>query len=122
MNCHGYGFFPEAGAPRVFWVGIEADLKLTSLAEAIDEGLSPLNIPKEEHAFSPHLTLARAGRGSGSPRRRKGDGPNRRFQRLQEKLAAQSVPGVWCDDRARIFSLPEPARGRRIKIYEACEI
>jgi 2'-5' RNA ligase len=92
MNCHGYGFFPEARAPRVFWVGIEADLKLTSLAEAIDEGLSPLNVPKEEHAFSPHLTLARAGRGSGSPGRRKGDGPNRRFQRLQEKLAAQSVP------------------------------
>jgi 2'-5' RNA ligase len=92
MNFHGYGFFPEARAPRVFWVGIEADLKLTSLAEAIDEGLSPLNVPKEEHAFSPHLTLARAGRGSGSPGRRKGDGPNRRFQRLQEKLAAQSVP------------------------------
>lgn len=92
MNFRGYGFFPEVRAPRVFWVGIEGDLTLTSLAGAIDEGLSSVNIPKEEHAFSPHITLARAGRGSGSPGWRKGDGPNRSFQRLQEKLAAESAP------------------------------
>ena len=47
--------------------------------------------PKEEHAFSPHLTLARRG-GSGSPRWRKGDRPNPAFQRLQEKLAALPAP------------------------------
>ncbi len=92
MKFSGYGFFPEARAPRVFWVGIEADSQLTSLAKMIDDGLSSLNIPKEEHAFNPHLTLARAGRGSGSPGWRKGNGPNPSFQRLQEKLAAQSAP------------------------------
>lgn len=92
MNFLGHGFFPEARAPRVFWVGIQQDSQLTFLAKSIDEGLSPLKIPKEEHAFNPHLTLARGGRGSGSPRWRKGDGANRNFQRLQEKLAAQSAP------------------------------
>src|SRR5208283_1655056 len=32
MNFRGYGFFPGARAPRVFWVGIEGGPKLTSLA------------------------------------------------------------------------------------------
>jgi 2'-5' RNA ligase len=76
----------------VFWVGIEARSKLSSLAALVDERLAPLDISKEEHAFSPHLTLARGGNGSGSPRAQDGDRPNRNFQRLQEKLAALPTP------------------------------
>src|SRR5208282_6547611 len=45
MNFLGHGFFPEARAPRVFWVGIQQDSQLTFLAKSIDEGLSPLKIP-----------------------------------------------------------------------------
>jgi RNA 2',3'-cyclic 3'-phosphodiesterase len=85
----GYGFFPTAKAPRVFWVGMEAG---PQLAAAIDDKMASLGIPKEDRAFSPHLTLARGAGGSGSPRRSKTDAPNRNFQRLQEKLAALSVP------------------------------
>src|SRR5256885_10976876 len=81
----GYGFFPSAKAPRVFWVGIEAGPELASLAAVIDERLSALGIPREEHSFSPHLTLARGKGQSGSPKRQKGDGPNRSFQQLLEK-------------------------------------
>jgi RNA 2',3'-cyclic 3'-phosphodiesterase len=92
MSIRGYGFFPGARAPRVFWVGIEGGPKLTSLAATVDEKLAPLDIPKEEHAFTPHLTLARGAGGSGSPRRQKSDHPHRSFQRLQEKLAALSAP------------------------------
>jgi RNA 2',3'-cyclic 3'-phosphodiesterase len=92
MNFRGYGFFPGARAPRVFWVGIEAGPSLPSLAAMVDEKLASLDIPKEEHAFNPHLTLARGGGGSGSPRKQKSDGPNRSFQRLQEKLAALPAP------------------------------
>jgi 2'-5' RNA ligase len=88
MNFRGYGFFPSARAPRVFWTGIEAGPRLASLAAAVDENMAGLEIPREEHAFNPHLTLARGARGSGSPRKQKGDGPNSRFQLLQEKLAA----------------------------------
>src|SRR5580700_6632492 len=86
MSFRGYGFFPGARAPRVFWVGIEGGPKLTSLAGAVDETLARLDIPREEHAFNPHLTLARGARNSGSLRRPEGDGPNRGFERLQEKL------------------------------------
>jgi 2'-5' RNA ligase len=92
MNFRGYGFFPSARASRVFWVGIEAGATLSSLAAMVDARLASLDIPKEEHGFNPHLTLARRGGGSGSPRRQKGDRQNRSFQHLQEKLAALSAP------------------------------
>jgi 2'-5' RNA ligase len=92
MNFRGYGFFPSERAPRVFWIGIEAGPTLASLAAMVDRRLASLDIPKEEHAFTPHLTLARGGRGSGAPRKQRGDRPNRSFQRLQEKLTALPTP------------------------------
>ena len=91
MNFRGYGFFPGARAPRLFWAGIEAGPKLSFLAALVDERLATLDIAKEEHAFAPHLTLARGG-GSGSPRKQKGDSPKHNFRRLQEKLAALPAP------------------------------
>src|SRR5579863_9377533 len=95
VRFRGYGFFPTATAPRVFWVGIEAGPELAALAAAIDRETSRLGIPKEARAFSPHLTLARGGArggGSGSPHWRKGDAANRSFQTLQEKLATLPTP------------------------------
>jgi 2'-5' RNA ligase len=92
LSFRSYGFFPGTRSPRVFWIGIEAGLKLSSLAALVDERLASLDIPREEHAFSPHLTLARGGRGSGSPRTQDGDRLNRNFKRLQEKLAALPAP------------------------------
>jgi len=91
IQFRGYGFFPTAKSARVFWVGMESGPQLASLAAAIDDKTASLGIPKEERAFSPHLTLARAAGGSGSPRWGKRDGPNRTFQHLQEKLTA--LPG-----------------------------
>jgi 2'-5' RNA ligase len=70
---------------------MEAGPQLTALAAVIDNQMASLGIAKEDRAFSPHLTLARGG-GSGSPRWRKGDGPKRVFQHLQEKLAALPAP------------------------------
>jgi 2'-5' RNA ligase len=92
IHFHGFGFFPSAKSARVFWVGMDTGSELASLAAAIDEKTASLGVPKEDRAFSPHLTLARAGRGSGSPRWQKGDGPNRIFHRLQEKLAVLPAP------------------------------
>ena len=92
IQFRGYGFFPTAKSARVFWIGIEAGPHLTALAATIDEKMSSLGIPKEERAFSPHLTLARGAGRSGSPRRSKSDAPNRVFQRLQDKLAALPTP------------------------------
>ena len=91
ISFRGYGFFPTAKAARVFWVGIESGPQLAGLATSIDQATSALGIPKEDHAYSPHLTLARGGR-SEAPGRQKEDHANRGFLRLQEKLAAMPTP------------------------------
>lgn len=92
IHFQGFGFFPTPKSARVFWLGMGAGSELASLASAIDATTASFGIPKEDRAFSPHLTLARAGRGSGSPRWQKGDGPHRIFQHLQAKLAAFPAP------------------------------
>ena len=92
IQCRGYGFFPTAKSARVFWVGLQAGPELAALARAVDQATAALGVPKEDRAFSPHLTLARGTGGSGSPGRLKGDGPNRAFQRLQDKLSALPAP------------------------------
>ncbi len=98
MSFRNTGFFPNPRSARVFWVGIEADQHLAALAVQVDEALSALRIPREEHAFTPHLTLARGGDmrhprgGSGRPQGRPGDQPNARFARVQDKLAKLPPP------------------------------
>ena len=92
IHFRGYGFFPTPKSPRVFWIGMQSGSELAQLAATIDDKMAALEIPKEDRAFSPHLTLARSPGGSGSPRWRKGDGPNRTFARMQEKLASLPTP------------------------------
>jgi len=92
IHFQGYGFFPTSKAARVFWIGMEAGPELASLAAAIDDTMPALGIPKEDRAFSPHLTLARGPGGSGSPRRRKEDRFNRVFVTMQNRLAALPAP------------------------------
>ena len=90
LSFRGCGFFPTAKSARVFWIGIDADPGLAKLARQIDEALAELGIAKEARAFSPHLTLARAG--SGAPGRTKTDRSNHKFAKLQQKLAAMPPP------------------------------
>lgn len=92
IQFRGYGFFPTPRSARVFWIGMESGPELAALAAAIDETMPTLGIPKEDRAFTPHLTLARAGGRSGSPHRQKEDRPNRVFQVLQNRLATLPTP------------------------------
>ena len=57
------GFFPSPKSPRVFWIGVRAGEELPELAEAVNEALAAIGIAREDKAYSPHLTLARAGSG-----------------------------------------------------------
>jgi 2'-5' RNA ligase len=90
LSFRSCGFFPTARSARVFWVGIEADAGLATLAAQVEEALVGIGIPKEARAFSPHLTLARAG--SGAPGRRKNDKSNKLFAKLQQKLTGIPAP------------------------------
>jgi 2'-5' RNA ligase len=90
IRAGGYGFFPTAKAPHVFWIGIHAGPQLAELAESIDIATAELGIPREDRPYSPHLTLARAGAGRrlGSAKGRKADAPNAIFAVLEKRLAA----------------------------------
>jgi RNA 2',3'-cyclic 3'-phosphodiesterase len=88
IRAAGYGFFPTAKAPRVFWIGVHAGPELAELAENIDMATAELGVPREDRPYNPHLTLARAGGRSGSPKRQKGDVPNTVFAVLEKRLAA----------------------------------
>lgn len=92
IQFRGFGFFPTAKSARVFWAAAESRPDLAALAAAIDDKMPSLGIAKEDRPFSPHLTLARAGGGSGSPRRHKSDRPNRAFELLQTRLDALPRP------------------------------
>jgi 2'-5' RNA ligase len=92
LTFRGFGFFPTPHSARVFWLGIEAPPQLAKLAKAVDEATAALGVPKENHPFSPHLTLARGRGGSGSPRRQRDDRLNSTFQHLQKKLATRPTP------------------------------
>ncbi len=54
------GAFPNEQRPQVIWAGITQNAELiTQLAVQIENGLSPLRIPKDDKEFSPHITLGR---------------------------------------------------------------
>ena len=59
VDFRGLGFFPNDRRPRVLWAGIVAGPELAALAAAVDSALASLGFPREQRAFSPHLTLAR---------------------------------------------------------------
>ncbi|HZO98818.1 MAG TPA: RNA 2',3'-cyclic phosphodiesterase [Terriglobia bacterium] len=59
LEAKGFGFFPDARRPRVFWAGIEAPPDLLKLVSRVETTMEKLGFAREERPFSPHLTLAR---------------------------------------------------------------
>lgn len=58
----GLGCFPNLKQPRVVWVGVKDSAALIEMQKVIETHIVPLGFPKEERAFSPHLTLGRVRR------------------------------------------------------------
>jgi 2'-5' RNA ligase len=59
VEVKGFGFFPNARRPRVFWAGVEAPPALAELAAQVDGAMEKIGVEREARAYSPHLTLAR---------------------------------------------------------------
>jgi RNA 2',3'-cyclic 3'-phosphodiesterase len=59
LDVRGFGFFPSARHPQVFWAGITGPAALDSLNRRIDAAMAQLGYPPENRRFTPHLTLAR---------------------------------------------------------------
>lgn len=63
LRLGSLGFFPERGRPRILWVGVESDRRLTALAASLERAARGLGFESETREFHPHLLLARARRG-----------------------------------------------------------
>jgi 2'-5' RNA ligase len=61
ISFQDVGFFPNPKSPRVFWIGVQGGQALSQLAATVDATLAKLGLPREDKAYRPHLTLARAG-------------------------------------------------------------
>jgi 2'-5' RNA ligase len=59
VEVNGFGFFPQASRPRVFWAGVTAPPALAELAVWVEDHMEKIGFAREDRAFSPHLTLAR---------------------------------------------------------------
>jgi 2'-5' RNA ligase len=60
VKLEGVGFFPNPKGARLFWVGVDGGEALPRLASAVEASLEKLGMAREEKAYHPHLTLARA--------------------------------------------------------------
>ena len=59
MRFRGTGYFGSPKVPKVIWAGICYDDWLDEAKSRIEEGVRVLDLPREERAFHPHLTLGR---------------------------------------------------------------
>jgi RNA 2',3'-cyclic 3'-phosphodiesterase len=60
MALRGLGAFPSPTRPRVIWAGVHGgNDALATLAARVDAALSGLDFPREDRAFSAHVTLGR---------------------------------------------------------------
>jgi RNA 2',3'-cyclic 3'-phosphodiesterase len=60
LRAHGVGFFPNARAPRVIWVGVQNSAeRLVLLQQAVQQATLAFTREKPEERFSGHITLGR---------------------------------------------------------------
>ncbi|MBI5713016.1 MAG: RNA 2',3'-cyclic phosphodiesterase [Chloroflexi bacterium] len=62
FTLDGLGCFPNLKQPRVVWVGVKDSAALIEMQNRIETHTVPIGFPKEDRAFSPHLTLGRVRR------------------------------------------------------------
>lgn len=59
VSVRGFGFFPNARRPRVFWAGIFSSQALAALALRVEGAMETMGFTREQREYNPHLTLAR---------------------------------------------------------------
>jgi RNA 2',3'-cyclic 3'-phosphodiesterase len=59
IQLEGLGAFPSVKKPRVLWIGIAYPPELKTIYNSIQQNIGALGYPRDERAFSPHLTLGR---------------------------------------------------------------
>jgi 2'-5' RNA ligase len=108
LELGGLGAFPKNKPPRVVWVAAEDPQGvLGTLAERLDERMSALGIPRENRAFTPHLTLGRVSKGADL----------QRLQQAMEQATAQIAARCEVDELVLLASVKEQGQ----VVYEALD-
>lgn len=55
----GFGSFPNAGAVRVLWAGLEPSVRFVRLAELVQDSVRAAGCASDDKPFRSHVTLAR---------------------------------------------------------------
>ncbi len=113
LSISGLGVFPNTRRPRVLWAGVHGDLEtLSALQLAVDDALGELGLPKEQRAFSPHLTLGRVRR----------DVPEGQLRKIGEVMEGGELPGAppWTADTVNLMRTElDPAGSRHYLVGSA---
>ena len=108
VHYSGVGFFPNARAPRVLWIGV-GSRALEDLAHEMEVRMVELGFPAEKRPFNPHLTVARSRR-------------DRRINRSVVEAAARYDGrefGTYSTDRFYLFqSTLRPDGAEYKKLFE----
>ncbi|MFH1442120.1 MAG: RNA 2',3'-cyclic phosphodiesterase [Candidatus Omnitrophota bacterium] len=60
MNLSSFGAFPDIKYPRVIWAGADkGDAELKVIVKELENKIQKIGIPKENRAFSSHITIGR---------------------------------------------------------------
>ena len=60
LRLSSIGAFPKINFPRVIWVGTDrGDTETKQIANALEENIAKIGIPKEDRPLSCHITLGR---------------------------------------------------------------
>ena len=60
IDVGGVGVFPRSSRPQVLWIGVaDPSGHLSALQERFENECAAEGFPKEDHAYKPHLTIAR---------------------------------------------------------------
>ena len=55
----GVNYFGTASRPRVLWAGVDPSLPLHQLARKVDRAARQAEFPRDDRAYTPHITIAR---------------------------------------------------------------
>jgi 2'-5' RNA ligase len=116
------GFFPAPKAPRVFWIGIDADDHLQHLVAQVGRAMQPLGFERDDGPYKPHLTLARSGSGRPLPVAGERSAPG--LQRVRDQLATLPPPdfGTMTAHEFYLYESHLSAAGPRYEKRSACPL
>ena len=98
------GAFPENRSKRIFWMGVLRSEEINDLAGKMDNACHALGYLREQRLYTPHITVARLGRGKG----RESDGC---IPRVDERLFP-----IWQADHFVLMqTLPPESRANGAK-------